>query len=71
MKLIRGIIDILRYAIMGSFIGMTIVNVIDYVKAGADAKTIALDILTNIAMCAVVYWAAEFLIWIFGGSRRR
>ncbi len=71
MKVIAAIIDYIRYILIGLFIGSGAVNVFNQVKAGESFKTIGLELLTAFAVCSIIYWICELLIWIFGGSKRR
>lgn len=71
MKLIRGIIDVIRYLLIGSVIGLGIRTVIDQIKAEATTIDILKEVGINIILCLVVYGIAEILIWIFGGSKDR
>jgi len=71
MKLIRGIIDVIRYLLIGSVIGLGIRTVIDMVKAEATTIDILKEVGINLILCLVVYGIAEILIWIFGGSNDR
>ncbi len=71
MKLIRGIIDIIRYLLIGSVIGLGIRTVIDMIKADAGTGDILMEIGVNLILCLAVYGVAEILIWIFGGSKDR
>ena len=71
MKLIRGIIDTIRYLLMGSIIGLGIRTVIDMVKAEAATVDILKEVGINLVLCLAVYGVAEILIWIFGGFKDR
>ena len=71
MKLIRGIIDVIRYLLIGSVIGLGVRTVIDMVKAEATTIDILKEVGINIILCLAVYVVAEILIWIFGGSNDR
>ncbi len=71
MKVIVAIIDYLRYILIGLFIGSGAVNAFNQVKAGESFKTIGLEVLTVFAACSIIYWVCEFLMWIFGGFKRR
>ena len=71
MKLIRGIINVIRYLLIGSVIGLGIRTVIDMVKAEATTVDILKEVGINIILCLVVYGIAEIIIWIFGGSNDR
>ena len=71
MKLIRGIINVIRYLLIGSVIGLGIRTVIDMVKAEDTTVDILKEVGINIILCLVVYGIAEIIIWIFGGSNDR
>lgn len=71
MKLIRGIIDVIRYLLIGSVFGLGIRTVIDMVKANATMIDILKEVGINLVLCLAVYGVAEILIWIFGGFKDR
>lgn len=71
MKLIRGIIDVIRYLLIGSVFGLGLHTVIDMVKANATMIDILKEVGINLVLCLAVYGVAEILIWIFGGFKDR